>query len=97
MYDASLAHIDEISAELKAEYGQPASVRLGRISTLNSPHPMLRNWALSRGLMAMTFEALGGFSDDRYDNASFRAQKANAELIGNWLRNVLRTFAEAQP
>ncbi|MBE5807023.1 MAG: DUF2817 domain-containing protein [Clostridiales bacterium] len=95
MYEASKRQIEEVTESLIEDYGQPETAApFGTITINANPDAcMLRNWAIENGMMAMTFEALGGFPDDAAPVASYRAQKANAELIGNWIRNVLKAYA----
>ena len=45
-----------------------------------------------KGIMAMTFESFNGFPTEE-SGMSANEQKANSELMGNWLATLISTFA----
>ena len=103
MLQASKYHFVELTNQMKnrfpslydtAELNPNNTLRLGTISDAEPVACLLKNYAMSKGILGMTFETMNGHVNYAYGPASRDAQKINAELIGNWLKNVLTTLAK---
>ncbi|MBE5807886.1 MAG: DUF2817 domain-containing protein [Clostridiales bacterium] len=94
-YSASERFVSEMVPYYEGQYRLREGSTYGRITThTNKGGSLLRDWALSKDLMAMTFELPGGLPGEGVKIASTRVQRMNAEFFGNWLRIVLDTYAK---
>jgi len=100
MLKAAIYQIAEITNQLREKkpnmYGE-AGVRAGQISAKPRVDCLLKNYAMQHGILGMTFETMNGFPNPNSTVATHAgsrdAQYYNAELFGNWLKNVMSIFA----
>ena len=101
LYRACCWHVTDITQHFIADYGitPDGDEVFGRV-TLGTPStvglPTLKNWAKSIGIAALTYEGFPGFpaGANLSGTCSQPTQKANSELIGNFLRTALSAFAK---
>lgn len=96
LYHASGYHICNITPHFIADYGLNTGGSLcGSVSTTtNEDAATAKAWAESLGIMSLTFEGFNGFPSESVDYSE-NTQRANAELIGNYLGTALTVFAQA--
>lgn len=96
LYYASGYHITNITAHFIADYGLSTDGhQCGSVSTdTNADAATAKAWAESLGIMSLTFEGFNGFPSEASDYSE-NAQRANAELIGNYIASVLSIFAQS--
>ncbi len=92
--DACCFHIANITAHFNKDY----SLNLGNGVTcgkytgfIGTPgNGCCDNWVMAQGIPAMTFEGFNGFPGGGVHSAN--VQKANSELIGNWLLTIINEY-----
>lgn len=96
LYHASGYHICNITPHFISDYKLDTGGSLcGNVSTTtNEDAATAKAWAESLGIMSLTFEGFNGFPSESVDYSE-NTQRANAELIGNYLSAVLTVFAQA--
>lgn len=95
LYYASGYHITNITAHFIADYGLSTDGhQCGSVSTdTNADAATAKAYAESLGIMSLTFEGFNGFPSENSDYSE-NAQRANAELIGNYIASALSVFAQ---
>lgn len=92
--DACCTHIANMTAHfnrdysLKLNHGVTCGKYTGFVGTPGNG--CCDNWVMEQGIMAMTFEGFNGFPNGSVHSAN--VQKANSELIGNWLLTVVNQY-----
>lgn len=92
--DACCAHIANITAHFNKDYalnlahGVTCGKYTGFVGTPGSG--CCDNWVFAQGIPAMTFEGFNGFPNGGVHSAN--TQKANSELIGNWLLTLINQY-----
>ena len=96
LYYASGYHITNVTAHFIADYGlSTGGHQCGSVSTdTNADAATAKAWAESLGIMPLTFEGFNGFPSESADYSE-NTQRANAELIGNYIASALSVFAQA--
>ena len=94
LYYASGYHITTITAHFIDDYVLSTDGhQCGSVSTdTNADAATAKAWAESIGIMSLTFEGFNGFPSENSDYSD-NTQRANAELIGNYIASVLSVFA----
>lgn len=97
LYYASGYHITNITAHFISDYGLSTDGhQCGSVSTdTNADAATAKAWAESLGIMSLTFEGFNGFPSESVDYSE-NAQRANAELIGNYIASALSIFAQVR-
>ena len=92
--DAAAFHIPNITAHFEKDYNLNTlgDSLCGYIDKGNAGQSTAKGWVESKGIMSMTFESFNGFPTEE-SAMSANAQKANSELMGNWLATLISTFA----
>ena len=90
-YYAVNTHITQLTENMLSEYnldsdGEP----LGSVET-NQRGATVSTYAKSVKVMANTLEGTNGFPSE-YAPYSANEQKANSEMIGNWIKTLMATF-----
>lgn len=95
LYYASGYHITNVTAHFISDYGLSTDGhQCGSVSTdTNVDAATAKAWAESLGIMSLTFEGFNGFPSESADYSE-NTQRANAELIGNYIASVLSVFAQ---
>ena len=95
LYYASGYHITNITAHFIADYGLSTDGhQCGSVSTdTNADAATAKAYAESLGIMSLAFEGFNGFPSENSDYSE-NAQRANAELIGNYIASALSVFAQ---
>lgn len=95
LYYASGYHITNITAHFISDYGLTTDGhQCGSVSTdTNADAATAKAWAESLGIMSLTFEGFNGFPSESVEYSE-NTQRANAELIGNYIASVLSVFAQ---
>jgi len=90
-YKSANVHVSQLTEQLLKEYNLDSSGSpLGSV-TMNSTGGTVSRYALSVGIMGNTFEGFNGFPSDSEPYLPTE-QKANSELIGNWIKTLMATF-----
>lgn len=92
--DACGAHISNITAHFNRDYSLNLGhgVTCGKYTGFSGTpgNGCCDNWVLAQGIPAMTFEGFNGFPGGSVHSAN--VQKANSELIGNWLLAIINQY-----
>ncbi len=93
-YYSAIAHISAITENMLHEYSLDSSgSQLGNITVgTGTSVPTIGHYVKNKGIMGHTFEGNNGFPSES-EPYSPQEQKANSELVGNWIKTLLSTFA----
>lgn len=94
--DAGAYHISNITAYMPDDYNLPVGTSMCGYMTIDevAERPTAGRWArYARNMFGMTFETPCGFPNEE-SAFSQDVQKANSELMGNWLASLLSIYAQ---
>ena len=92
--DAGAYHISNITAHMPDDYNLPVGSSMCGYMTINvNELPTAGRWARCNDMLGMTFETPNGFPNEA-SAFSQDEQKANSELMGNWLASLLSIYAQ---
>jgi hypothetical protein len=94
LWDAAFYQISNITAHFVKDYdlniGDNMLGRITGVSNIASVYPSANVWITDQGIPAVNFEGFKGFVDNTATNGE--VQKANSELIGNWIIAMLNAL-----
>ena len=95
-YDVSAAHISRVTDHFTKDYSlTPASGSIFGYIDAEDALASIDKYSMLKNVAAMTFEGFNGFPSESapYSEAE---KKANSELIGNWLKEIVNAIEMAK-
>ena len=94
-YRAAFIHVSQLTECFSSEYNLDSSGSAMGSITQNTQLSTISTYSRSLGIMSNTFEGMNGFPSDA-EPYQPNEQKANSEMICNWIKTLLSIFSNVQ-